>query len=499
MTTIHRISTVVLLTFLLLAWWFVPGTMRTAASYPDTADIGQSFILDWSQDGDDDGGQLGYAVGTSGNVNGDSYADIIIGAPTGTYTVDKEGVAYVFYGSPGGPDSFPDWTAGGGSGQSGSLFGGAVSTAGDVNGDGYDDVIVGAENYKNLPLKGTFGGAFVFYGSFSGLASSPGWTLVGNQKDSYLGIAVGTAGDVNGDTYDDVIIGASGYGNGEALEGMMYVFFGATDGLTTTRVFTFESNQTGAIFGTAVGAAGDVNGDGYDDITVGAPQYDVPGTADVGAAFVFFGTGDGISSTYTLLYGDQGGSRFGDAVSAAGDVNHDGYGDILVGAPFYDNNPQDTKDAEGAAFIFLGSSTGVITTPHRRLFSGGSGVQFGASVGAVGDANDDGYADVIIGAPYYTYDQSAEGAAFVYLGSPSGLSAGPIWRGEGNKADAMFGYAVGSAGDVDGDNFVDIIVGAPEYKIETVKRGRASVYLGTGDDTVVYNYIYLPLVMRASF
>jgi hypothetical protein len=470
---IRRIVIATLLPLALLAWWFIPEAVRTAAPF-DIADIGQAFVLDWTQDGDNDGEQLGYAVGAAGDVDGNGYSDIIVGAPTDVYTSDRLGMAYVFHGGAGGlSDSFdPDWTAWG---TKGSLFGGAVGTAGDVNNDGYDDVIIGAQAYKN-PIVGTgaYGGAFVFYGSYSGLSETPGC-----------------------DGYDDVIIGASGYSNGEDLEGMIYVFFGASGGLTTTRVFTADSNQANALFGFSVGTAGDVNGDGYDDVLVGAPGYNISGTLNAGATFIFFGAADGISTTHAAIYGDQSDARYGHAVSTAGDVNNDDYSDIVVGAPFYD---RDSVVSAGAAFVYLGSPTGVITPPNRQFYGNGIGAQLGAAVGAVGDANNDGYADVIIGAPHAAYGQDDEGAAFIYLGSPSGISINLIWRGEGNKNEATFGFAVGSAGNVDGDSFVDIIIGAPDYKTETYKRGRAFVYRGTGEDVIVYNYnVYLPLVLRASF
>ncbi len=477
----RRILVTLLLPLLLWGW---------VGAIAVDADFGQAFYLDWTQDGDHDGEQLGYAVGTAGDVNGDGYSDVIVGAPTDVYTSDKVGMAYVFHGGGGGLSSSlnPDWTA---TGIKGSFFGGAVGTAGDVNDDGYDDVIVGAPAYKNPIIGlGTQGAVFVFYGSSGGLAETPGWSLIGEQKDSGLGIAVGTAGDVNGDGFDDIIVGASGLG------GMIHVFFGASDGLTTTRVFTTSSNQAGALFGYSVGTAGDVNNDGYDDILVGAPAYNISGMLDAGAIFIFFGAAEGISTTYTTIYGDQSGARFGHAVSTAGDVNGDGYSDIIVGAPLY---TRDTLVSAGAAFVYLGSPTGVITTPNWQIYGVGTAVQLGTAVGAVGDVNGDTYDDVIIGAPRATYGQKEEGAAYVYLGKASGLNTNPIWRGEGNKAETMFGFSTSSAGDVDGDGNMDLIIGAPEFKTVEDKRGRAFVYLGTGE-IVIDNYVvYLPLVLRGSF
>lgn len=488
MVAARRMLITLLLPLLLLIWISAPGaatTLRAALS----SDAGQAFILEWTADGDTNGEQFGYAAGTAGDVNGDGFADVIIGAPRDTCAfADSVGAAYVYHGSAGGLTGglSPDWVVCGDITQKGALLGGAVSTAGDVNNDGYDDVIVGAQNYK-VGEKGTFGAAFVFYGSPSGLATTPEWTLFGEQKDSFLGIAVSTAGDVNDDGYADVIVGASGYANG----GLAWVVLGATDGLTDTRGVTLTIGQSGAQFGLAVSYAGDLNGDGFDDIIIGAPGY-----ANMGAAFVYFGTADGITTTYTALYGDQTGSRFGVAVGGAGDVNGDGYDDIIVGAQLY--NQQYTN--EGAAFIYLGSPTGVLTTPQRMLVGGQAYAQFGASVGTAGDVNNDGYSDVVIGASRYTYDQREEGVAFVYLGSASGVVAQPVWRGEGNKSETFYGFSAGTAGDVNDDGYVDLIVGAPEYKTEgDNKRGRAFVYHGTGNTGGYYVMIYLPLVLRSNF
>ncbi len=480
----------VLLSLALLVWWCVPGTLRAVLG----SDAGRTFTLVWTADGDTNGEQLGYAVGTAGDVNGDDFADVIIGVPRDTYTyTEPVGAAYVYHGSAGGLSGSlsPDWVISGDLTQKGSLLGCSVGTAGDVNADGYDDVIVGARDYK-VGEKGAYGAAFVFFGSKNvGLAATPGWSLISEQKDSALGVAVSTAGSVNGDKYADVIVGASGYPNG----GLAHVFLGAADGLTVTRGFTLAINQSNAQFGFAASHAGDINNDGYADIVIGAPGYDISGTLDVGAVFVYYGAVDGIRAAYTALYGNQNGSRFGAAVSGAGDVNNDGYADIIVGAQYYSH----TTTNEGAAFVYLGSPTGVITVPQRMLVGGQLAALFGAAVGAAGDVNKDGYADVVIGASRYTNDQKDEGAAFVYLGSPAGVGAQPVWRGEGDKSETLFGFAVGMAGDVNGDGHVDLVVGAPDYKTqEQNKRGRAFVYHGTGDVSG-YNSIYLPLVLRASF
>jgi len=241
--------------------------------------------------------------------------------------------------------SSANWTAE--SDQAGSWFGNSVSTAGDVNGDGYSDVIVGASWYDNGETNE--GMAFVYHGSASGLSATSNWTAESNQAYTSFGNPVSTAGDVNGDGYSDVIIGAESYANGETNEGMAFVYHGSASGLSTASNWTAESNQAGAKFGISVSTAGDVNGDGYSDVIVGASQYDNSET-DEGMAFVYHGSASGPSATSNwTAESNQAGANFGRSVSTAGDINGDGYSDVIVGALWYDNGETD----EGMAFSFI--------------------------------------------------------------------------------------------------------------------------------------------------
>jgi hypothetical protein len=236
-----------------------------------------------------DGAYFGRNVSNAGDVNNDGYDDILVGAIL--YQSDR-GDAFLFYGSANGPSQNWDWSAPwSGSHAEGAYFG-SVSAAGDINGDGYDDIIIGAEHYDVHN-----GAAFVWYGHSWGLSqSNPEWTFVCEQNNAFLGRSVSTAGDVNGDGFDDIVIGARGYGSGQDREGKVYVFYGSPAGLSSTPGWTYESNITSAYTGASVSTAGDVNGDGFDDIIAGAPSYVSPVSlhpVTYGRAFAFYGAQGG--------------------------------------------------------------------------------------------------------------------------------------------------------------------------------------------------------------
>ena len=187
-------------------------------------------------------------------------------------------------------------------------------------------------------------------------------------------------------------------------------------------------------------------------------------------------------------------------MGTAGDVNGDGYDDLVVGAPGYAYEPATL----GSAFVYYGSKDGLPETESWRADSGQSTAFFGLSAGTAGDVDQDGYDDVIVGAYKYRADQPDEGGAFVYLGTPTGLRSYYSWWAVGDKADAWFGYSVSTAGDVDGDGSADVLVGAPNYRIDKDLMGRAYLYLGgAGDDPpptqeppVDGSSLFLPNIMR---
>jgi subtilisin-like proprotein convertase family protein len=432
---------------------------------------GLSDTPDWAIESNIVNAQLGTAVATAGDVDGDGYADVVVGAPYYTNGETSEGIAFVYHGSASGLGATAAWTAE--SEQGSAYFGHSVSTAGDVNGDGYADVIVGAYGYDGG--QADEGRATVYHGSASGLGTTAAWTAESDQDNALFGRSVSTAGDVNGDGYADVIVGADRYTDGENSEGRAFVYCGSASGLSATADWTAESDQAGAWFGFSVNTAGDVNGDGYADLIVGAFSYD-GGETNEGAAFVYHGAPIGLSPTAAwTAESDQASANFGRSVATAGDVNGDGYADVIVGAYRYDNGQAD----EGAAFVYHGSATGLSTSPDWTAESNWAGARFGRSVAPAGDVNGDGYTDVIVGAYAYSNGQSFEGAAFVYHGSATGLSSTADWTAESNQGGAYFGFSVSTAGDVNGDGYSDVIVGAYSYDNGQTDEGQALVYHGS--------------------
>jgi hypothetical protein len=216
---------------------------------------------------------LGFSPGTAGDMNGDGFS--------------REGRAHAYTGTANGLGAKPAWVAE--SSQGWSDFDNRVSTAGDINGDGYADVMVGALLYDAGETDE--GGVFLYYGSANSPSLTPGWTAESDQTGGRLYL-LSTAGDVNGDGYADVVVGADQCDAGEGDEGKVWLHYGSGAGLSPSPAWEAEGNQTDACFGCAVSTAGDLNGDGYADVIVGARDYD-DGETDEGHAFVYYGSAGG--------------------------------------------------------------------------------------------------------------------------------------------------------------------------------------------------------------
>jgi hypothetical protein len=495
--------------------------------------LGPSATPDWSFESDRAGAWLGVSVASAGDVNGDGYTDVLVGAAAYSNDETAEGRSYLFHGSAEGLLTTPSWVVE--SNQPYAYFGSSVASAGDVNGDGYGDVIIGSVLYDNEDINE--GRAFVYLGNPFGLSVDPIWTAESDQAESGYGWSVATAGDVNGDGYADVIVGARQFDIAFPNQGRAFVYLGSPAGPGATASWTGNINRGGAEFGYPVGTAGDVNGDGFADVIVGA-WLDDQGQFDEGSAFVYLGSPGGLSPTPVWnADGEYQQGEYGVSAATAGDVNGDGFSDVVIGSPGYDNvevnegraelyhggaaglaaaaswtsggplpaahwgqavamagdvNGDGYTDlvagapefaggetGEGRAELTLGSEIGPSQSPAWTAEGQQAGAAFGAAVASAGDVNGDGYTDVIVGAPGYDGGETDEGQALLFYGGEAGLEATPAWTAAGNQAASGFGSAVAGAGDVNGDGFADVIVGADRYDDGEVDEGRASVYLGS--------------------
>jgi hypothetical protein len=469
-------SSLLMMSVLWAAGGAVAGTSPIPASPNATrpahprATVPRAVNPDWTGEADQDVAWYGYSASGAGDVNGDGYDDTIVGAYRYDSAKPNAGRAYVYDGSAQGIDTEPDWIVDGT--LSGEWYGHSVSTAGDVNGDGYDDVIVGAPN----PTHGNnIGMTFAYYGSPAGLSTTADWTVFGEQRSDWFGRRVHTAGDVNGDGYDDVIVGAPQFDSTSIDAGKSFVYYGSPSGLNTVAAWTAVGDQGGELFGRDGKTAGDVNADGYDDIIVGAHFYH-HGQSGEGRAYAYYGSADGLSPTADwLAESNSMGAWFGRSVGTAGDVNGDGYDDVIVGAPKLDGPEVD----EGRAYLYTGSARGLGFTASWTTESDQADAWYGRAVGTAGDLNGDGYDDILVGAPNYDTGLEDSGKAFAFYGSPAGPSTTADWTASISQFKAWFARSVASIGDVNGDGFSDAIFGAPQYDHPQIDEGAASAFYGS--------------------
>ena len=347
--------------------------------------------------------------------------------------------------------------------STGDHFGKSVSGAGDVNGDGFDDLIVGAIGDDNNGMSS--GSARVF----SGVDGTVLYTFYGDSPSDRFGASVSGAGDVNGDGFSDVIVGAVGDDPNGVWSGSARVF----SGLDGSILHTFDGDSKNDYFGYSVSGAGDVNVDGYEDMIVGAP-FDKK--LDKGSAWVFSGR-DG-----SVLYTFYGAAMdwFGISVSGAGDVNGDGLADLVVGALLGDHLGVNN----GLARVFSGKDGSVLYT----IGGESDGDAFGNSVSGAGDVNGDGYPDLIIGAPADDNKGPSAGSARVC----SGLNGTEIYTFDGDYWSDEFGDSVSGAGDVNDDGYADLIVGtgwAREARVFSGKDGSVLYTFGGAAETFFGNSV----------
>ncbi len=366
--------------------------------------------------------------------------------------------------------------------QADTDLGAALASVGDVNGDRFPDVAIGAPRFDSG--EGDEGKVFVFYGSASGLSTTPAWTAESNQISANFGFSL-AGGDFNDDGFGDVAAGADLYDNAQREEGLIFLWYGSALGLgpngTPANADWFaESDQATARLGFSLARAGDVNGDGIHDLIAGARDHTLGAQSKDGLAAIWLGRpggfvrGSGLGAADWIVDSDATGSQFGHIVAGAGDTNGDGYDDVLVGAPEY---PGAAGGPRGRAFLFLGTRT--VPEVPASWFAG-NGAQSGFSVAGAGDVDGNGYADVLVGAPGHTVAAGSEGKASLYLGGPGGLSTVAAWNVFGSGEGSQLGAALAGVEDVNGDRLSDVLIGSPGFTTAAgvASVGRADLYFG---------------------
>ena len=435
------------------------GTKNTSGSGEDVSIFGKAG-----------GDYLGNSVSSAGDVNGDGMDDIIVGARNqDDGTGSNGGAAYIVFGATSlsatldfGALQSPDVTILG-KADSDSL-GESVSAAGDVNGDGFDDIIMGADEVNN-GLTADVGAAYIFLGAGNlsgtkdiGTLQSPDVTILGRAEYDRLGDKVSGAGDINGDGFDDIIVGAQSNDGGASGAGVAYIFFGASNLSGTKNLGGLQSADVTVVgkaasdyLGGGISGGGDINGDGFDDLVVGAPGNLLADTK--GNVYIFFGASNlsgtknlgGVQSADVTFVGRSASSKFGHGVSAAGDVNDDGFDDIIVGS--YQNDDGGTD--RGSTHIFFGASDlsgtkdiSAVQSADVTILGRANSDYMGVSVSGIGDVNGDGIPDVQTGAHLNDIGGTNAGAAYVIFGATT--LSGTKNLGGIQSADVTL---VGQAGD----------------------------------------------------
>ncbi len=378
----------------------------------------------------------------------------------------------------------------------GDQAGSAIAGVGDVDGDGFDDLMVGAP-YRDAGGNSDAGAAYLLSGPLSGSSSLSAATaiLTGTSRSDKAGIAVAGAGDVDGDGYADLLVSAWHSDLGGADSGAVYLLRGPVSG--TRALSSAEAILVGEVSydyaGVGLSGGVDLTGDGRPDIVLGAYGQGESSDQNRGRAYVVSGEVSGtldLAKATAWIDGSESYDRVSQVV-ALGDVDGDGSADLAVGAWSWPDN-----DNQGAAFVFSGPLAGALTLDDAaaRLEGEEGEGQAGTSLAGAGDVNGDGYEDLLVGAPLLDTDASEAGVAWLVFGPmETGSLAGADLRFVGTEARADFGYSVAGGGDFDGDGRPDVLIGAPSADGNGTDSGGAWLYytpaagtLGPADADLVF-------------
>lgn len=396
-------------------------------------------------------------VAPAGDINKDGFEDVIVGAPENAEQGENAGKIYVYLGSSSGIVSTPIFTDVGSNED--DWFGAHVGSAGDVNKDGYDDLLVGASRLTNSGI----GYVRLYLGNSSGIDASKTITLTGLlANETFAKNSISPAGDVNKDGYDDVMVVA------HYPEGRVYIYHGGASGLNSTPATIIDTNDTDGFFIIRVQAAGDVDGDGFADIVAVNGDY-----ADNGRVYLFPGSASGIHTTPRFIGASDARPAFtnyGSGMVSLGDVDGDSRSDILISAP----TEKGSDLYSGRVYLYSDHRVFVNPIPSMTLSGNEEDDYFGQNL-EMADVNGDGFADLLVGIPEAN---GRRGEVHLYHGSATGVSSVPDFTAVGECSSNEFGAILRSAGDINKDGREDILVTAPgEYGCSS-----QSVYIYYGSD-----------------